>query len=383
MGLSFLGKGPVSFYALLLPFICAYILFYRKETDMRGKWVALFTLIFICIVISSWWYAYTYIYNKEIASYVFHKESSSWSNHNVRPWYYYWQFFLETGVWSLLTLTALIVPYWKKRVETSKEYTFCLSWMLLILLFLSLLPEKKTRYLLPILLPAALTMGHLLVYWIQQARLKMPQLKDRVIYRINTYLIVVVTLLLPIALYLFMYREGRMGMGMFVWLVILFGTIATWLFCSSLKFRPFSFLMGVVALFAVAELFIMPYIGSFVSNSNPKSISATRDNPELKALPFYHSKDEILRIELVYEAHKKIQNMDLTDQEEVTKALPFVLISQKPAEQLIPDSIRKDLSLRFIDCYDNNRWAKGHKRYDSIFISNVTIIDKRQTMNRK
>ena len=37
MGLSFLGKGPVSFYALLLPFVCAYILYYRKETQMKGK----------------------------------------------------------------------------------------------------------------------------------------------------------------------------------------------------------------------------------------------------------------------------------------------------------------------------------------------------------
>ena len=168
--------------------------------------------------------------------------------------------------------------------------------MLLILFFLSLLPEKKTRYLLPILLPAALTMGHLFVYWIRQAKQKMPQLKDRVLYRINAYLIVVAALALPIALYLFMYREGRMGTGMFVWLVVLFLTVAVWLFRSAFKLQPFSFLMGIVALFAVAELFVMPYI-------------------------------------------------------------------------------RKDLNLRFIDCYDNNRWAKGHKRYDSVFISNVTIVE--------
>ncbi len=251
MGLSFLGKGPVSFYALLLPFVCAYILYYRKETQMKGKWIALAVMILIGIVLSTWWYAYIYIYHQEMASYVFHKESSSWSNHNVRSWYYYWQFFLETGVWSLLTLTTLLVPFWKKRVESSKEYLFCLSWMLLILFFLSLLPEKKTRYLLPILLPAALTMGHLFVYWIRQAKQKMPQLKDRVLYRINAYLIVVAALALPIALYLFMYREGRMGTGMFVWLVVLFLTVAVWLFRSAFKLQPFSFLMGIVALFAV------------------------------------------------------------------------------------------------------------------------------------
>lgn len=86
----------------------------------------------------------------------------------------------------------------EKAGRSIQEYMFCLSWMLLILFFLSLLPEKKTRYLLPILLPAALTMGYLFVYWIQQAKQKMPHLKDRVIYRINAYLIVVATLALPL-----------------------------------------------------------------------------------------------------------------------------------------------------------------------------------------
>ena len=57
MGLSFLGKGPVSFYALLLPFVCAYILYYRKETQMKGKWIALAVMILIGIVLSTWWYA--------------------------------------------------------------------------------------------------------------------------------------------------------------------------------------------------------------------------------------------------------------------------------------------------------------------------------------
>ncbi len=64
MGLSFLGKGPVSFYALLLPFVCAYILYYRKETQMKGKWIALAVMILIGIVLSTWWYAYIYIYHQ-------------------------------------------------------------------------------------------------------------------------------------------------------------------------------------------------------------------------------------------------------------------------------------------------------------------------------
>lgn len=373
MGLSFLSKGPVSFYALLLPFICAYALTYRSS--MKGKRGALALLVFVCLAVSTWWYIYNYIYHPDMVSYVLQKESASWSNRNVRPWYYYWKFFLETGIWSVLILTSLAWPYWKKRVESPKNYLFTLGWMLLILFFLSLLPEKKIRYLLPVLLPAALTMGHLFTYWIGKAGEHAMQKSDRIIYRVNTYLIGSATLAVPVALYLFMYREERMGTGMFVLLAVLFITVAGWLLVSAQKIRPFSFLFGVVTLFAVAEIFVMPYIGSFVSNAGAKSIRITRDIEELKPLPFYHSEKEELRMETVYEAHKKILDLDLTNKEEVLKALPFALISQRPAEEVIPDSIRKDLKLRFIDCYDNNTWPKGHKRYNNAFVSNVTIVE--------
>lgn len=375
-GLSFLSKGPVSFYALFLPFFCAYLLTYRNSaiSEIKKKWKPLVVMTFICIVLSTWWYAYIYLYHQDMTSYVLQKESASWSNRNVRPWYYYWQFFLETGVWSLLTLTSLAWPFWKKRVESSKGYILTLGWMLLVLFFLSLLPEKKTRYLLPILLPAALTMGHLFVYWIKEARQKMPLKSDRLVYRVNTYLIGIASLALPVALYLFMYRPGNMSTTMFILLTVLLGATAVWLLISAQKIRPFSFLMGVVVLFAIAELFVMPYVGKFVGNTAATSISATRDNKELSPLPFYHNKDEELRIEIVYEANKKILDLDLTDREEVMNAVPFVLVSQQPAEQEIPDSIRKDLHLKYIDCYDNNLWAKGHKRYSEKFISYITIV---------
>ena len=39
MGLSFMSKGPVSFYALLLPFLISYCYIYRPS--MKGKWKAL------------------------------------------------------------------------------------------------------------------------------------------------------------------------------------------------------------------------------------------------------------------------------------------------------------------------------------------------------
>lgn len=374
MGLSFLGKGPVSFYALLLPFICAYAFVYRHGTKGKGKGILLMGLI--AFLLGVWWYAYIYMYHPEISSFVIKKESTSWLNHNVRPWYYYWKFFLETGVWSVLTLTALAFPYWKKRVqwEWKDSYMLTFVWMVLMVVLLSLFPEKKSRYLFPVLIPASLTLGHVFMYWIQGARRRMLSRGDKVVYRLNAYLVAIVSLSLPGVLYWFVVREGWMSVAQYVVLSGLLLVVSAGLFCAAARVRPFSFLLGVVALFAVAELFLMPYIGKFIKNEDFKSIRATRTIEELQPLPFYYDKNGTFRIELVYEANKKIRPLDLSNREEVMEKLPFVLVSQRPAEEAIPDSIRKDLSLRFIDRYDNNRWMKGSRRYSDIFVNNVTVV---------
>ena len=137
------GKRPVSFYALLIPFGVAYTLYYRKS--LVRKWKGIAWMSALALLISAWWYIYIYTCHPELSEFVFKKESSSWVNHNVRPWYYYWKFFLENGIWALLTLLALCVPLWKKRVLDKRNYLFSLVWMLSILLFLSLVPEKKKQ----------------------------------------------------------------------------------------------------------------------------------------------------------------------------------------------------------------------------------------------
>lgn len=166
MGLSFLGKGPVSFYALLLPFLISYFAIYRPSVRKKGGPILI--MVLLCLVISLWWPAYLYVYHRDMALYIADKESTAWLQHNVRPWYYYWKFFLESGIWSLFLLTALIWPYWKRRMSLKKEYALTVSWTLTILILLSFLPEKKSRYLLPILIPGAMVVAHLFYFWVEK-----------------------------------------------------------------------------------------------------------------------------------------------------------------------------------------------------------------------
>lgn len=156
-GLSFLSKGPVSFYALLLPFLLA--LLTKPRPTLQGKKRAVGTAIVLAIVIGSAWYLYLLCAQSDAFQQVAAKESSAWTNHNVRPWYYYWRFFLETGIWAPLMLASLAVPYWRKRTAFPLTYLFALTWIAAQLVLLSLLPEKKMRYLFPMMIPCCMAMA--------------------------------------------------------------------------------------------------------------------------------------------------------------------------------------------------------------------------------
>ena len=373
-GLSILSKGPVSLYALFLPFLISYGYFSRPS--LRGKVPALCIALLIAVAVGTWWYAYCYVVQGDSLSAVVQKESGSWINHNVRPWWYYWKFFLETGVWSLFLLTAIFLPLADARRRKSRNWLFSLVWLLASLVLLSLLPEKKSRYLLPVVIPAVLTGAHLFVYWIEQ--MKVDDRLGRLLYRMNAGLILLVTCALPFLLYRYVYSEMHMGLGAYLFLSLLCIGIGVGVFYAFRKVRPYTFLLGVVGLMMIAELFMMPYIGSFVTNKERKSISLTRDIKALKPLPFYQDSRDTLRIELVYAAYKKILKIDLSDTLQVRRSLPFVLVSKEKAEEVLPEYVLDKVELTPIDRYNDNPWPKGHRRYTEDFINYVTVIREKK-----
>ena len=158
VGFSLMSKGPVSLYALLLPFLLAYGFAY-KYGHLKPKLMPLLVALFLAIVFGGWWYIYVRIYDPEVFIAIAQKETGNWTSYNVRPFYYYWSFFIQSGLWSIPAFIGLLYPYLKKRVINIKAYQFSLLWTLLAVVLLSLVPEKKSRYLMPVLIPLAINTG--------------------------------------------------------------------------------------------------------------------------------------------------------------------------------------------------------------------------------
>ncbi|MDD4606012.1 MAG: hypothetical protein PHH10_06895 [Dysgonamonadaceae bacterium] len=163
IGFSFMSKGPVSFYALLLPFLVAYGFTY-KQSRLKTKSIPLLVSIALAILFSVWWYLYVRLHDPETFIAVTKEETSNWTSYNVRPFYYYWSFFIQSGLWSIPAFIGLLYPYLKTRVVNLKAYRFSLLWTLIAVVLLSLIPEKKSRYLMPVLIPLAINTGFYIEY---------------------------------------------------------------------------------------------------------------------------------------------------------------------------------------------------------------------------
>lgn len=156
-GFSILSKGPVSLYALFLPFIISYAIVYKGAFRRNGYY--LLTLLFLGLITGLSWYVYVRLKDPESFKTIVGRETTNWTSYELRPFYYYWSFFIQSGLWAIASLIALMYPYLKNRVINLKAYRFALLWTLFSLLLLSIIPEKKTRYLVPVLIPLALTTG--------------------------------------------------------------------------------------------------------------------------------------------------------------------------------------------------------------------------------
>ena len=380
LGLSLLGKGPVSFYALLLPAAITFLI--MRTGTLRYKILPFITMILICALMGAIWPIGLH-FNEAVNGLeaAISKESSSWINYNVRPWYYYWQFFLETGVWAVLTLVGFAVPYWMRKSRNFRtEYLFPLLWMVLVLVLLSCVPEKKPRYLLPILIPASFVSGYILDSWMNMLKARRFKTLDKTIFRMHSALIAVIVAAAPVLIFSMLVKAGHMSVIMWVLTTILLLIVVAIMVLATSKLSAKYLLSGIAILFVITEIFLMPYINYFANNIDRHSIRAVREMTELNDIPFKYSdtQEAAPRIEIVYEAGRQIRPVNLSDSAQVMQALPFALLTQDSIGALIPENILSHCNVSFIDQFDDNQRPKTSRRHSKLFVYDLYLLTPKE-----
>ncbi|MFB9052938.1 glycosyltransferase family 39 protein [Formosa undariae] len=200
LGLSFLSKGPVSLYVLFLPFLLAYIFTYKFK-NFRPKTFSIFSILILMIAIGGWWFIYVRLIDPETFTHITTKETSNWGSYNIRPFYYYWSFFVQSGIWTIPAFIGLLYPYLKSRVHNLKAYKFSFYWTIFAVILLSIIPEKKSRYLMPVLIPLAINTGFYIDYLFQHFK-TLQDKKETIPVYFNFGLIACIGIAFPVVAYL-------------------------------------------------------------------------------------------------------------------------------------------------------------------------------------
>lgn len=161
MALSWMSKGPVSFYTILLPFLLSLPVL-TGFGPIKARWKGLLITIITALILSLLWPAYLYFSVPETAKHVVSGEVQAWGSRHIKVIWYYIQFPVMSGIWIVPALAFLWPPYAAERTGGKRPYIFLLAWILLEVLLLTIVPEKKDRYLLPVAITMAIPIGLLI-----------------------------------------------------------------------------------------------------------------------------------------------------------------------------------------------------------------------------
>lgn len=360
MGLSFLSKGPVSFYALLLPLLLSVVAL--PTLSMRHKWPYVGLMVLVAVVVGGWWYAYLLLAHGDAVRAVMAKESGAWSNHNVRPWWYYWRFFLEMGAWALPALASLALTYWKHHITLKRTYLITFCWAVGSLVLLSLMPEKKMRYLLPSLAPCAMLVACVMTHLKDACATGHVDPLGRVLYGAQGVVLTLVIAGAAVALFV-VPAAAVISLAARIVAAVMLALAATLTVWATLKRKPMRQVAAVAVVFATAELLLLPAITRAVGNPDSRNILLTVGTPQAKALPLYHAQGTPIRIELVYNAQRKILPLDLHNSDAVRTHLPFALVIPASDTAKMPAAVMAVADTAVMGHYDINLHPRTNHHY--------------------
>lgn len=358
IGLSFMSKGPVSHFALFLPFIISYSIVYHYS-NFKQKWVPLIVLVLIAIILSVWWPLYINTFDGETAKAIAEKETTAWKDRNVRPFYYYWSFFVQSGVWTVVAFVSLLYPYLKSRVKNLKAYKFSLFWTLFAVILLSIIPEKKSRYLLPVLIPLAYTTSFYITYVFESFKTTMKNVERIPVY-LNFGLIGIVGIAFPIAGYVFL-KEKLTGFytPFFLTSFVLF-LIGIFILKYLIQRKIQLVFYLIIAFLMSAITFGFPLANAFLDNPAYKSLATIPQEAIEENIPVYMF--NIQSPELVWDYGQKIpllHSHDLKTPEE-TKFKALIMIgAKKSLQKAFPNA--KIMYMRTYDLNPVNAENSGYK----------------------
>lgn len=358
VGLSILSKGPVSLFALFLPFLISYGIIYKFK-NFKQKIVPFLIFILLFSVIGSWWFIYVRLADQEAFLAIAARETNNWSSYNVKPFYYYWNFFIQSGIWTLPAFIGLLYPYLIKRVENKKAYQFTFLWTIIAVILLSLIPEKKARYLMPVLIPLALNTGFYIQYLIKEFSI-LTNKKETIPVYFNFGLIATIGIAFPIVLFFILKQDIHLYLFNYISTSIVLVVIGVLIFKYLIR-KKIKNVFYLTILFMVSILvFGMPISKVFNKNENYNTIFGLHQLEKKYTITTY-SIGEITP-EILWDYNGKIKNINENEILEFPSQNKFGLLVQIEDVERITSILNQNYQYKLVETYNLNVGSKQKDR---------------------
>lgn len=369
IGLSILSKGPVSLFAVFLPFLISYGIAFKFK-EIKPKIFPIIILLILSILIGGWWFVYVRLADPiaflEIAS----KETGNWASYNVKPFYYYWSFFTQSGIWTIPALISILYPFMIKRIENKKVYKFSFWWVIIAVILLSIIPEKKPRYLMPVLIPLAINIGFYINYIIQNFK-KSASTKETFPVYFNFGLISFIAFSLPIVLIIMLKTDIKNHLFNFITLTIVCVLIGINII-KYLRNKNIKVVFYLVVLFMISALGLgLPISQSLNKNLAYKSINSLHLIEDTNSIKTY-SIGEITP-ELLWDYNGILKNIYKKEQLVLPNETSFGLLIMNEDVPKITSKLSAQYNLELKETYNLNEGSKMKER----LIRQFYIISKK------
>ena len=330
MGLSFLSKGPVSPYALLLPFLLSEFI----SGDVKkylAHWKMLAFSLLIAALISIAWPVYLSVSVPEKLAAVASTEIDAWGDRHVKSIFWYLQFPVMSGIWLFFALPALWAPHSSKISGENFPTRKLMFWIILTVILLSLIPEKKDRYLLPITIPMALLIGGYVTGLINSVRNTGAPLATRYILKFHSLLFVA---LLTAAAAAGLYDSVKHATGMYN-VAILLAVIAMLFSFARILLKgqtpdPIYFILA----FALLTQTGASVLSRDRKPDNYMEILKIRNNARLSAQKFYTDYPDM---KVVWAIGKKMYPWNVTVLNGIKDGEKIAYLTRNGSEAVIPE----------------------------------------------
>ena len=358
VGLSILSKGPVSLFALFLPFLISYGIIYKFK-KFKQKLVPFLIFIGLFSIVGSWWFIYVRFADPEAFLAIAARETNNWHSYNVKPFYYYWNFFIQSGIWTLPAFIGLLYPYVIKRVENKKAYQFTFLWTIIAVILLSLIPEKKARYLMPVLIPLALNTGFYIQYLIMKFS-SLTNKKETIPVYFNFGLIATIGIAFPIVLYFILKQDIHLYLFNYISTSIVLVVIGFFIFKYLIQKKIKHVFYLTIFFMASILVFGLPISKVFNKNENYNAIFALHQLEKKYAIATY-SIGEITP-EILWDYNGKIKKINENEMLEFPSENKFGLLVQMEDVERITSLLNQNYQYQLNETYNLNVGSKQKDR---------------------